>query len=282
VDALSNKELFDALKFNALIKEAQFTCEILCEGVTQIRKANYARKGIYFQAFTSLSTGLERIGKLCLILDYIKKKGDYPDDYFLKYLKKEIRHDIEKIYQKVLELKQEYRFNFRFMQDLNSDIYQTILRILSRFAKGDRYSNIDLIVNKRTYDDPIKMWYEQVDLYFFENLVPQRKKKRIRDNSQIISQLMEPFTLVRHTGENGKDILSVEDASYRTGIFETVGPYRQLYTFHIIRFFVEMLGCLQSKIIKESRFEIPYFSEVFRVFYNDDSYIKSRKTWKMI
>lgn len=273
--ALSNKELFDALN-----KEAQFTCEMLCSGVTQIRKANYAKRGIYFQAFTSLSTGLERIGKLCLILDYsIKNNGNCPED---NYLKNKIGHDIEKIYQNVLELKQEYQFNFHFLQDLNLDIYQTILSILSRFGKGDRYSNIDLIVNKRTYDDPIRIWYEQVDLYFFRNSVSLRKKKRIRNNSQIISQFMEPFTRVRHTGEDENDILSVEDASYRTGVFEAVGPYRQLYTFHIIRFFVEILDCLQYKIIKEYRFEIPYFSEIFRVFYNDDSYIKSRKTWEMI
>jgi hypothetical protein len=275
VVALSNKELFDALN-----KEAQFTCEMLCSGVTQIRKANYAKRGIYFQAFTSLSTGLERIGKLCLILDYsIKNNGNCPED---NYLKNKIGHDIEKIYQNVLELKQEYQFNFHFLQDLNLDIYQTILSILSRFGKGDRYSNIDLIVNKRTYDDPIRIWYEQVDLYFFRNSVSLRKKKRIRNNSQIISQFMEPFTRVRHTGEDENDILSVEDASYRTGVFEAVGPYRQLYTFHIIRFFVEILDCLQYKIIKEYRFEIPYFSEIFRVFYNDDSYIKSRKTWEMI
>lgn len=272
--ALSNKELFDALS-----KEAQFTCEMLCSGVTQIRNANYARRGIYFQAFTSLSTGLERIGKLCLILDYrIKNNGNCPDD---DYLKKKIGHDIEKIYQKVLELKQEYQFNFHFIQDLNLDIYQIILMILSRFGKGDRYSNIDLIVNKRTYDDPIRIWYEEADSYFF-NLVSLKKKKKIIANSQIIGHFMEPITIIRHRGEDETDILSVETASYRTGVFEVVGPYRQLYTFHIIRFFVEMLDCLQYKIIEEYRFEIPYFSEIFRVFHNEDSYIKKRKTWKMI
>lgn len=273
--ALRNNELFDALN-----KEAQFTCEMLCAGVTQIRNANYAKRGVYFQAFTSLSTGLERIGKLCLILDYnIKNNGKYPNN---DYLKNEIGHDIGKIYPKVLELKQEYQFNFHFLQDLNLDIYQTILRILSRFGKGDRYSNIDLIVNKRTYDDPIRIWYEQVDLYLFKNSVSLRKKKRIRTNSQIVSQIMEPFAIVRHTGEDENAILSIEDASYRTGISEAVSPYRQLYTFHIIRFFVEMLDCLEYKIIKEFRFEIPSYSEVFRIFYNRDSYIKRRKTWEMI
>lgn len=56
-------------EFIALQNEALFTKELLGIGVTQLYKANYAKKGIYYQAFTCLSTGLERIGKLCLILD---------------------------------------------------------------------------------------------------------------------------------------------------------------------------------------------------------------------
>ena len=82
-------------QFKALLKEAQFTKEMLGTGVTQIREANYAKKGVYFQSFTSLATGLERIGKLCLMLDYyIDNKGKFPDS---KYFKK-IGHDISHIY----------------------------------------------------------------------------------------------------------------------------------------------------------------------------------------
>lgn len=81
-----------------LIKEAQFTNEMLGEGATQIRRANYAAKGIYFQAFTALSTGLERIGKLCLMIDYyIKSGGNFP---YLAYLKNQIGHKIDLIYRK--------------------------------------------------------------------------------------------------------------------------------------------------------------------------------------
>jgi len=57
-------------RFQAFLEEAQFTKEILSIGVTQIRKANYATQGIYFQSFTCLSVGIERACKLILILDY--------------------------------------------------------------------------------------------------------------------------------------------------------------------------------------------------------------------
>lgn len=47
--------------FIAFLKEAQFTKELLAIGVTQLYKANYASKGIYYQSFVCLSTGIERL-----------------------------------------------------------------------------------------------------------------------------------------------------------------------------------------------------------------------------
>ena len=61
--------------FQAFLNEAVFTKEIISSLVTQIRKADYAQKGFYFQSFTSLATGLERIGKLCLLLNYYIKNN---------------------------------------------------------------------------------------------------------------------------------------------------------------------------------------------------------------
>lgn len=104
----------------------------------------------------------------------------------------------------------------------------------------------------------------------------------IKKNAKTIDYLLRDLTMVRYIGEDGKEITSVEEASYRTHIFEAIGPYRQLYVFQIIRFFVEILCSLQYKIIKEYYYVIPYFSELFGIFYNEDKYIKSRKTWKMV
>ena len=64
--------------FKALLNEANFTKQMVGAGAMQIRRAGYANKGSYFQAFTSLSTGLERIGKLCLMLDYYLEHQAFP------------------------------------------------------------------------------------------------------------------------------------------------------------------------------------------------------------
>src|SRR2546421_11263019 len=99
--------------FNALVKEAQFTKEMLGAGATQIGKANYATKGIYFQAFTSLSTGLERIGKLCLLLGhYIRTDGEFPS---MGYMKNEIGHQLMVLYQRSRTVAAEYAVSFDYL-----------------------------------------------------------------------------------------------------------------------------------------------------------------------
>lgn len=266
--------------FTALAKEAQFTKEMLGAGATQIRKANYAQKGIYFQSFTSLSTGLERIGKLCLMLDYyIDNNGKFPD---FNYLKKDIGHKIDLLYQRSLDVKHKRKIEFHFLQDLNGDIHQNILRILSSFAVGDRYSNINILTSSKQQNDPVSDWFFEVDMLLFEQRVTEKKKQKIAHNAHAISQMTQRFTMVRHSSEAGTEINNVEEASFRTGMQQAVAPYRQLYVIQIIRFWFELLRTLQYKAMEKNNEDIPFFGEIFGGFYNEDSYIRTRKTWDTI
>lgn len=263
--------------FRALVNEAMFTKDILGAGATQIRKGNYAQKGMYFQSFTSLSTGLERIGKLCLMLDYyIEHGGHFPD---FRYLKNEIGHDIELIYQKSKEIVRKRNIKLRTLQNLDGEIHLNIIMSLSAFAKGDRYSNINVLINSKQQSDPVSRWFESVDLKLFETKVTKRKKLKIAHNAIVIDQIMGRISLVRHSSETGTSITSVEEASFRTGVFEAVAPLRQLFVLQIIRYWVEMIRELQYMAMEDCRENIPFFSEIFAPFFNDDSYLKSRKTW---
>jgi hypothetical protein len=262
--------------FQALLKEALFTKEILGSGATQIRSANYATRGVYFQAFSSLSTGLERLGKLSLLLDYRIDHGKFPD---IKHMKDEICHDISLIYKRSTSVIARRTLSMEFLPNLNDPIHQAIIGILSEFAKGDRYSNIDLLVGGKRQSDPIASWHTQVDQPLFEKHVSAKKKETIRQNANIVAAMLGANSMVVHTSENGDPITDLEDCSYRTGVFETVAPYRQLYVLQVIRYFTEVLLSLHYQARDG---DIPSFSEVFALFYNDDRYMRSRKTWEAL
>lgn len=265
---------------DALCKEALFTGEMLCAGYMQIRKANYATRGVYFQAFTSLSTGFERIGKLCYLLIYsIEHNGCFPTN---RDMQNDVRHDIFKLYKLILDFKNANNIKYSFLQDLDRPIYQSILSILSRFGKGDRYANIDLLVENINYEDPISVWYRDVDTFIFQEIVPKKKKEKIKMNAALMHALTSDFVMIAHTGEDGAEINEVFEGSFRTGENEAVAPYRQLFIFHIIRFFVESLHEIECIIRHKQLFDVPYFMDIFRVFYNDDSYFKNRKTIQLM
>lgn len=262
--------------FIALLKEAEFTKEMLCSGATQIRQANYASKGMYFQAFTSLSTGLERIGKLCLILDYyLCHNGKFPDS---NYMKKEIGHDIGLIYEKSRIVVERHSITFMHERELYRSFHKAMIEVLSGFAKGDRYSNIDILVGGRQ-SDPIKMWIDKVDSPIFDACVGPRKKQQIDFNAALGERLMGGYSDVLHISETGDELTEVGKASQATGRYEAVAPYRQLYILQIIRYWVELLNALGCLAQQKSRTDIPFFSEIFGIFNNEDSYLKTRKNF---
>lgn len=263
--------------FNALNREAAFTWEMLGSGATQIRNANYASKGVYFQAFTSLSTGLERIGKLCVMLDhYIGQNGQFPDS---DYMKKQIGHNIVAIYEQSKKIITERSISMRFEQDLDNPIHRAILSVLSEFALGDRYSNIDLLVGGRHQNDPIASWFKQVDQPLYRTRVAQKKKDVIERNATVMASLLGQHAMVLHTSETGEEITDFEEASRMTGMHEAVAPYRQLCILQVIRYWSELLCSLQYTAMKTGSQDIPFFSETFALFCNDDSYIRTRKRW---
>jgi hypothetical protein len=263
--------------FLALLKEAQFTKELLGAGATQIRLANYGSKGIYFQAFTSLSTGLERIGKLCLMVDhYIETGGSFPD---FNYLKNEIGHKLVLLYERSQVVVARQSISLRYLPNLSDPVHTAMLKVLHDFAEGDRYSNVNILVGSRRTNDPVAAWFNEVDLALFNTRVTHRRRQTIANNATIVNQLMSPHTFVLHTSETGTEITDLEEASSRTGMYEAVAPYRQLYTLQIIRYWVELLtelGYMAQSLGKE---DIPFFGELFAAFNNEDAYMRTRKTW---
>lgn len=262
--------------FNALSKEAMFCKELLGAGATQIRKANYATQGLYFQAFSNLSIGLERMGKLCLTLNhFISENGKFPTN---EYLKNNIGHDLLKLYSKSQELITDRQLSLEHSPALNGLIHQNIMIVLSKFAKGDRYSNFDFLVGSRQ-SNPTGEWYLKVDMEIYKKDITERRKKIIEDESEITVSIMSRLGMVWHTSEQGAEISTYENASHRTGVYEAVAPKRQLYVLQMIRYWVEILFELQNLSRPINNEATPYFNEILGGFGNDDSYFRTRKTW---
>lgn len=266
--------------FITLLNEAQFTHEILTSGITQLGKVNYAKKGAYFSSFISISTGLERIGKLCVILDfYIKNEGKFPEENILK---DKIGHDLEMLYENSKNIVTENGIELQFLKDLDSQINKNIISILSKFAKGDRYSNINFIVKSKYQSDPIYDWYTKVEEFIFENRVSNKKKESIITNAKYIGDSFRESASAYYFGETSNEIRSIEESNFRTGMAESNTKFRQLYVAQIVRYWVEILRALQYKAMSFRKNDIPFFGEIFALFYNKDSYLITRRNYERL
>jgi hypothetical protein len=152
-----------------------------------------------------------------------------------------------------------------------------MMKVLHDFAEGDRYSNINLLVGSRRTGDPVATWFNEVDMPLFNTRVTQRKKQTIANSAAVVGRVMSHHVLVLHTSESGTEITDLEEASSRTGMYEAVAPYRQLYVLQIIRYWSELLCQLEHKAQVLGKEDIPFFGEIFGAFYNEDSYMRTRK-----
>ena len=249
-----------------LYDEILFTKWLLGHGLTYLRKACFTDKGIYFDSFNSLSLGLERLCKICIILDYIKREGKYPEsNYITKF-----GHNLEKL---IIKLESISINKCEFTK-----LHRLIISHLSKFAdsKG-RYSNINFITNGAT-QDPIDEW-SKIDQYIIEHSVTSYDKKRCKKSEkhyQFGNTI--PTIALGYESDKRKNINSSDDFFHQYAKFELVSGYRVLFLIQIIQKLFNVLEGINTNLPKE--FYLWELDRVFSVFfYGTDSEKRKRRNF---
>jgi hypothetical protein len=193
--------------------------------------------------------------------------------------KNEIGHKLVLLYELSQSVIARRSISLRYLPNLGNPIHTAMVKILHDFAVGDRYSNVNLLVGNPRTGDPIASWFNEVDLPLFNTRVTQRKKQAIAHNAAEISRQMSSHAHVLLTSETSTEIIDLEEASNRTGMYEAVAPYRQLYILQIIRYWTELLSKLEHLAHGLGKEDIPFFGEILSAFLNKDSYLSTRKIW---
>jgi hypothetical protein len=112
----------------------------------------------------------------------------------------------------------------------------------------------------------------------YEQSVPSRKKAQIEHNAKLIERLTGSITMVMHHAEDGSELTAVGPASLQTGMLEAAMPHVRLHILQIVRFLSSVLSAQGYHAHAKGMQDVPYMSEYFAIFNNDDSMLKSRKT----
>lgn len=261
-------------EFDALSREAGIAAAAIGQGIHGISNATYAEKGYYHFAFFNLSIAFERIAKLVVILDRLRATGNYPTDAQLRRL----GHRLGDLFLTVEAIRGSHH---QAAEAVPSDpITAGIVATLSDFATSTRYYNLDYLVGGRSagMQEPIAAWHASVGLPILEKYYSARKRREDEEQARLLGGLMDQFTLVAHTAEDGSPITSWTDGAMATAKIKVLQRYGRMYCLRIVRALTSTLGAVQVEALRAGH-DVPYLTEFFRIYSNDDRYFLSRKTW---
>lgn len=268
--------------WQALAREAGLAAEHMGMGVSALAMANYAHKAHYPQAFFALSIGMERAAKLALVVDYaIQHKGVFPDNKQLR----QYGHDLKSLLIAVDAISASGRLSANTRRLPQSAIHDGIIDTLTEFASNiTRYYNLDFVTNAPGVAqkvDPVASWFLRVVEPILAQHATAKRKNKVESNAAIIKALTGDITMVLHHSETGQTLDTVYDASRQTGMNKIAEPYVRLYVLQIVRFLGSVLSDLGYQAQVARLEDVPYLSEFFAIYDNDDAMLKSRKTWSI-
>ena len=247
-------------KERLLANEASLTSSLLGNGLNALRKANINNKGLYYQAFFSLSIGVERLLKMIIITQYRSEhNGDFPVDIDMKKLS----HNLIKLCQ------------YTGIQFKKDSIHEKIVIFLDDFARKSRYYNIDSMVYKNVqYYDPLYEWSLIAEVI----LDSSGKRKEIK-NKQKLSRLIDSVSLFRFYDLQGNEVNNAIGILNNIENQEIIQEYSVQYMFEIITKLVEEIRRLQ-----DIKYMMPVLTEFFPLYnkYWKPYEIRKKKDWLRI
>ena len=267
--------------WQAFSREAALAAEHLATGATLIGNADANHHGIFNQAFFSLSIGVERAAKLAFILDHaITHDGTFPtNDMLKKYC-----HNLRRLLDKMDEIASQHHEQCDADLALpNTEIHRGIIETLSDFARITRYYNLGYLVgvDAPTMKEPIEAWHDRVGKPILAKHYSNSRRNKDAERADTVDRAVGDTALVHLSSESGDFIGTVEALESNAAQVRVTQRYARMYTLQIARFLAMLISDLRHEAFMKGMTDIPDLSEFFAIFFNDDDYFRSRKTWSI-
>jgi len=247
-------------KERILANEASLASSLLGHGLNALRRADeyHYNKGLYYQAFFSLSIGIERLLKIIIISQHrYKSEGIFPEDIKLK----KMGHDLSKLCKSA---------NIEF----ENIMHGKLIEFLNGFSKIARYYNIDFVVGESSNNtDPLREWaLIEHEIY---KAIP--KKKKIQDK-EVLAPLINQVSLVIQYDLQGNLVTSASDLLTASEVRETIKGYPTQFMFEMVKV---LAGELRRLELENEKYLMPVLSEFFDVYTYDwrPFEIRRKKNW---
>lgn len=154
---------------------------------------------------------------------------------------------------------------------------------MSLFATKLRYYNLTYLSGVTSNrHDPIALWWKLVAAPICERHYTRHLRERDEAFACMMMQHLQDNTVIMHMTETGDEINNVYDYFSRAYATKVVQRFGQFYTIQIARWLTSIIYELQHHGVYTHRIEaLLGMEEPFMMFYNEDKYLKTRKSWSM-
>jgi len=274
--------------FVTLLHEGTLAAEVLCAGVTTLRKASTPRSGLFELALFNLSIGFERMCKLIVLLDHYFANGSFPKN---EVFKNKYGHDLDKLFPAISQIVTERNIKTDYTEEPSSEIHREIISTLSEFAKTTRYYNLDYLTGGKAahLQSGRSAWVNRVGKLILVKHYPVRKQMNDVLEAQELQASMGDVVSGIRFDESGKSIDTFDEGLIHGAEVRLIRRWSQFYCLQLIRYLAAVLKELPSRSASQRMqnqpvgppIQLPCFEEIFAWFLNEDAMLKSRKTWRI-
>ena len=265
-------------QFYLLAQECDLAKAALLGAFTAFSYMDVAKPGTMYSAFFQAATGLERLMKLVIVIDHnVKNDLSNPTDNQLRA----VGHDLVVLYDRCASIANDISLAAPPWFQKEDDLERKMLVFLSRFAKGARYYNLDMIVGQKRSPDPISEWV-LIHQSIAEEHIPYKKRVKLNEEAIRYCDSLKAYGFVRwHDGQ----YIPFVDACYLSSLLENGNPYCVWTLVCILKPFYELLDALCARAHNMEIAKgiegpvIPHTTEFFPFFLTTLDLVKRRKAW---
>lgn len=256
-------------EFALLLQEGHLTRSSLMSGFGFLNRADYQeKKGSFYSAFFQLSIGVERIVKIAYILNFkLENNMKLPTDKELRSL----GHKLKESYDCCAG----FDVSPPRFSKIGSLEYE-VLSVLSEFADGARYYNLNELSGGRKLSDPLQAWRE-VHSRVAEQELSYRKREALA--RQVLAHC-ERYKIFHYSEIAEGHWVPHVDVMLKEHILAAAKPYCVWLIISLLEPFYELLYRLCAAIHKlQDGSSVPEMYEFFPFLLCDKNTVIRRRSW---
>jgi len=260
--------------YQLLVQEGHLTMSSLLGGLNSLRRANIddAHRGLFYSGLFELATGFERLMKIVVLLEYkIENQLKNPTNNQLK----SFGHNICELYTICEKLASKYQLS----NDMKlNEAQNEMLIVLSDFAKGSRYYNLDELTSKNKNKDPVGQWLSVIEYHIWGLRSDIRQK--LQDDALKFGDVNNWQQNLNGEWISGCDFYYLFQATEKASYHVNWSIISLLYPFyHLLQTQVFRLHKMQDALPEKIPDEVPFMYEFFPFFLTSKSKVLRKKQW---